>query len=423
MTNLLRLTLSLGILASLTPLIHGQSNPLSIEAGAQSVSRTQPSGPVNYFPTQPAAPSVQPWPAPYPAAPYQAPSYYYSAGYPPQVGSSATLGPGNLGATGPLEIESGVHEAWRNFRSPVDRVGIQLGVLGLVRERPDNQILAYNENSQPILSASDLQGSMQFGVNAMLDVYNVHHALGGTDLQFGYFGINSLDSQQDVTAGEVDAVFFNGRFIDPPPDFTFLYSSNLYSGEANLRFMSRSRIRPIVGLRFLKFEDQYDVYRYAQVVQVVPGVPSVPGVTVVPTGESVKVGGFSKTNNHMFGGQFGAEADVWRVGRTRWYASGKFSTMYNQVDGSALAADVDGNTVEKYYGDKHFATLVDAGTGLEYGFAGPLSFRVGYRALLASGVATGLDQNQSIRILSPGETVVFGSQQWHGIDLAATLSF
>lgn len=401
MTNLLRLTLSLGILASLTPLIHGQSNPLSIEAGAQPVSGTQPPGTVDYFPTQPAALSAQPWPAPYPGSPYQAPAYD-SAGYPPQVGSSATMGLGNSGVAGPLEIEPGVHEAWRNFRSPTDGVGVQLGVLGLVRERPDGNILAYDENNQPIFSASELQGSMQFGLNAMLDVYNVHHALGGTDLQFGYFGINSLDSEQTIAAGEVRSIFFNSTPLNPPSESIFLYSSNLYSGEANLRFMSRTRIRPIVGLRFFKFEDQFDIFQHA------PGA---------------RLGGFSKTNNHLFGGQFGVEADVWCVGRTRWYASGKFATLHNQVDGSARAADITGNAVEKYFGDQHFATLVDAGTGLEYGFAGPLSLRVGYRALLASGVATGLEQSKSIRLLSPGETVVFSSQQWHGIDLAATLSF
>lgn len=399
MTNLLRLTLALGVLAGLAPLIYGQSHPSSSVGGAQAASSVQPSGPITYFPTQSTAPSTQPWPAPYPVAPYQA-AQYGPASYPHLAGASVTMAPSSFGAMGPLE--PGVHEAWRNFRSPTDGVRVQLGVLGLVRERPDDNILAYDENDQPIFNASELQGSMQFGLNAMLDVYNVHHALGGTDLQFGYFGINSLDAEQTIAAGSVDAIFFNARFIDPPAEQTFLYSSNLYSGEANLRFMSRSRIRPIVGLRFFKFEDQFDIFQHA------------------PGG---RLGGFSKTNNHLFGGQFGAEADVWRCGHTRWYASGKFATLHNQVDGSARAADITGNSVEKYYGDKHFATLLDAGTGLEYGFAGPLSLRVGYRALLASGVATGLEQNKSVRLLSPGETVVFSSQQWHGIDLAATLSF
>lgn len=281
-------------------------------------------------------------------------------------------------------------------------MGVQLGVLGLVRERPDSQILADDENINPTLNATELQGSMQVGVNTLVDFYNVHRALGGTDVQFGYFGINSLDAEEQISSGEVILVFCNSYPVNPPPDSTFLYSSNLYSGEANLRSMSRARIRPIAGLRFLKLEDQFDIYHDVS---------------------GTKSGGFSKTNNHLFGGQFGAEADVMRFGQTRWYARGKFSTMHNQVDGSARAADSTGNAVEKYYGDMHFATLVDAGTGLDIGLAGPLTLRVGHRALVAGGVATGLDQSRSINLLATGEKMVFGSQQWHGIDLAAMLCF
>ncbi len=406
MTNSLRLMISLGILSSLIRPGHGEWNTQSTGMGTQTWSRPPLSAPLNYFPAQSIAPASQSWPAPHQVAVYQAGPYqtapYSSASYPAPTEPNVAMGPANFSPTGPLEIGPVVSEAWGNFRSPANGMGVQLGVLGLVRERPDGQILAYDENIQPILNASELQGSMQFGVNALVDFYNIHRALGGTDLQFGYFGINSLDAVQTIAAGEVISVFFNAIPLEPPAESIFLYSSNLYSGEANLRFMSRARIRPIVGLRFLKFEDQFDIYDYATGIQ---------------------LGGFSKTNNHLFGGQFGAEADVWRFGQTRWYASGKFATMHNQVDGSARAADGTGNEVEKYYGDQHFATLVDAGTGLDIGLAGPLSLRVGYRALLASGVATGLDQSRSIHLLSAGETVVFGSQQWHGIDLAAMLSF
>ena len=290
----------------------------------------------------------------------------------------------------------------RAFRVPNTCMGISLGVLGLVREVPDSQVLAVDENYDPILNAREMQGSMQFGFDAQVDFYNLNRALGGTDLQLGYFGINSLDAEEAIVAGEVNSIFFNAVPLDPPATSIFLYSTNLYSGEANLRFMSNSRIRPIVGLRFFKLEDQYDVYEYSN---------------------GVRLGGFSKTNNHMFGGQYGAEADVMRLGCARWYANGKFGTLYNQVDGATRAADSTGTGVEKYYGDRHFSTLVDAGTGLDFGFAGPLSFRVGYRFLMASGLATGMDQNESIHLLSPGQTVVFGSQQWHGINLAANFVF
>lgn len=293
-------------------------------------------------------------------------------------------------------------EWYTAFRTPVAGMGVQMGVLGLVRERPASQVIAVDENNATLLNANELQGSMQFGFEAIVDFNNVSPLLGGTGIEFGYFGINSLDALRVISADEVSAIFFNSYPVEPPSTSTFLYSTNLYSGEANLRFRCRSRIRPITGLRFLKIEDQYDVYDFVSGQQ---------------------IGGFSKTNNHMFGGQFGAEADVYRFGQTRVYANGKYGAMCNQVDGSTRAANATGDAVEKYFGDKHYSSLVDAGVGVDYGLAGPLSLRVGYRFLMASSVANGLEQNRNIRLLSPGETVTFGSQQWHGLDCTAILSF
>ncbi len=90
-------------------------------------------------------------------------------------------------------------------------------------------MLAEDENFDPILNADSLQGSMQFGAKANIDFREVKPWLGGTDLHFGYFGINSLDAGTRVDALQVRSIFFQAYPQNPPPSFDFTYSSNLYS--------------------------------------------------------------------------------------------------------------------------------------------------------------------------------------------------
>ena len=279
----------------------------------------------------------------------------------------------------------------------LDRVVVDLGTIGLIRETPDDQVIAVDENAVPILNADSLQGSMQFGFKAMVDVLDVRPWFGGTDLQLGYFGINSLDAGARVSALEVNSVFFQAFPLNPPTAFDFSYSTNLYSGEANLRFGSRNRLRPIAGLRYLKLEDTYDVFE---------------------SSSGSRTGFYSLTNNSLFGGQFGLEGDLWQTRRVNFYGFGKVGAMHNEVEGSATAQNA-----YKEFSDSTYTTLVDAGTGAIIRFAGPLSFKVGYRSLFASALALGIDQNEAISIFPGPNTVKFNSQHWHGVDLAAVFQF
>ncbi len=301
------------------------------------------------------------------------------------------------------------HNTYRFFNSEhrFTAVTAEVGTIGLVRETPDNQTIAIDQNFLPLADANSLQGSMQFGFNTELDIHNVRPWLGGTDLQFGYFGINSLDAEMTVvpvgvTSTNVSSVFFNSIPVNPPTTTNIHYSSNLYSAEANLLVASNYRLRPLVGLRYFKLEDSYDTFNFSG---------------------GQRFGGFSLTNNSLYGGQFGLEADVLRRSCWSLYASGKVGAMHNDVEGSAIARDSAGNTTVKNYSDSSYANLVDGEAGVRYTLAGPLSFKVGYRSIFVSKLATGIDQNESVRLLAPGETVSFNSQHWHGIDLTAELTF
>ena len=120
----------------------------------------------------------------------------------------------------------------------------------------------------------------------------------------------------------------------------------------------------------------------------------------------------------MFGGQFGLEADLWQTRGINFYGFGKVGAMHNEVEGTATA--LNGFRI---YSDSSYSTLVDAGVGANIRFAGPLSFKVGYRSLFASDVALGSDQNAALPLFDPSGAVQFNSQHWHGLDLAAVCEF
>jgi hypothetical protein len=113
------------------------------------------------------------------------------------------------------------------------------------------------------------------------------------------------------------------------------------------------------------------------------------------------------------------EADFYRNQRVNYYGFGKVAAMHNEVEGTATARNGF-----RIYSDSTYTTLVDAGVGANIQFAGPLSFKVGYRSLFASDLALGIDQNAALPLFDPSiGAVQFNSQHYHGLDLAAIFVF
>jgi hypothetical protein len=245
---------------------------------------------------------------------------------------------------------------------------------------------------------------MRFGLRASLEVYRVSTRWGQTDLLLEYFGVDSIDGGEEVRADAVSSLFFNTVPADPKPQSNLKYSTSIYSGDFNLRFLSDQRFRPILGLRYVVIDETFDAFQDG-------------------TGNVSRIGGFSETSNRLFGGQIGAEIDLYRGQVWGIYSSAKLGALQNRIRGSASAKDVSGSSVTKPYGTDRSSMFADSEIGLECRAAAPLCFRVGYQFLWFDRVATGIDQNGSVNLLSPGETVVLSSQQYHGLNFSAAYEF
>ncbi len=303
------------------------------------------------------------------------------------------------------EISTGEYPAFTNPwvpHGPADYIGVELGVIGLVRQKPTAQVIATDDLNRVLLNANELQGDMQFGLAAKIDVYQISNAFGGTDLQLGYFGINSLDATRTLQAPQVRTRFFQGTTADPISSFNYIYSSNLYSGEANFRLRNTKRFRPLIGTRYLKLEDTFDQFSFRD--------------------GGGRDGFFSLTNNSLYGAQLGFESTVLRYRNWDWFAIGKYGAMHNRVEGSARAALGTTDAVKNYDGT-NFSSLVDVQTGIIYRYVEQLQFRAAYQALYCSDIASGIDQSAAISFIGLPDQVVFDSRFWQGVSLSATISF
>ncbi len=318
----------------------------------------------------------------------------------PSPAAADSLATNGSVAPSPATANVSFTEYW-DGRGPEDYVGAEIGVIGLVRQKPNSQILAFDRSFNVLLDANELQGDMQFGLSTKVNLYQVSTALGGTDLQLGYWGINSMDATRTLSADQVRTIFFQRTTADVLTTMNYIYSSNLYSGEANLRMRNSARLRPIVGVRYLKLEDTFDQFNF----------------------QSTGTIGFSSlTNNSLIGGQLGLEGTLLRYRSWDWFANGRYGAMHNRVEGSAQAA-LAGSPLTKNYSDSSYCSLVEGETGLAFQFVQGLQFRAAYQALYASDIATGVDQSGAIDILGLPDQVVFDSRFWQGVSLNAVFSF
>ena len=286
-------------------------------------------------------------------------------------------------------------------RKPVDFIGVEIGVIGLVRQKPTGQVIAVDDSGNVLLDADELQGDMQFGLNTKIDVYQISNGLGGTDLQFGYWGINSMDATRSVAANEVHTSFFGGTTADQISAFNYNYSTNLYSAEVNLRCCNAARVRPLVGIRYLKMEDTFNQFEF------------------ISGGTSA----FSSlTNNSLFGAQAGFEATLLRYRSWDWFVSGKYGAMQNRVEGAAQVALGTTTAIKDYRGDE-FCSLVDGEAGFVYQFVDSLRFKVAYQGLYADKIASGVDQSGNIDFFGTSAQAFFDSRYWQGVNLTAMFSF
>jgi hypothetical protein len=267
--------------------------------------------------------------------------------------------------------------------------------LFLQRSAPSHQQLLYDPGSgSEVFNASNLDFSTAAGPRLSLRRDDPT----GLGVELTYFGIDGWKSSANVPNAAflygVGYLSIDDTMTVPVSDAQFQYSSRLYSGELNFRYSLNDWLTPLVGFRWVDFED-----RYAASGQLFSGSGSFADLV--------------RGHNHLYGSQIGLDARLYdRGGPVKIDLLAKAGLYDNAaVQDNDYATTGMGPAFSATASDSHLSFLGEIGVNVSYQFTKHLALRGGYQVMWLTGVA-----------MAPNQIAAtdFGAAQ-AGVDTSATL--
>ena len=154
-------------------------------------------------------------------------------------------------------------------------------------------------------------------------------------------------------------------------DCTARYASALYSGEVNVRWQWFNWLTLLGGFRMVELNEQYDARG-----------------TLQATSQSLDVNSF----NHLYGGQIGAEGEIFAIGSLQINAlckAGAFGNYASQnihaINSGSLSESLDAT-------NERISFLGEVGLVATYAITERLAFRASYEAMWITGVGLAPEQ-------------------------------
>jgi hypothetical protein len=273
-----------------------------------------------------------------------------------------------------------------------------MGVIALYRSEPESQLLALDEDLDPLLDASQLQGDPGAGLDATLNFFNLFSDQHAVDIQLRYFQAGDLGTTTTLSSSLIRPIFFGGTAADPAETYDFVSTSLVRSFESNLVVRTPYRLRFLAGFRHFELDEIYNV------------------IDSEASSDTQIVGFFSIAENTMGGGQVGAEATILGNRYSRIFGSFKWGLLNNDIVGSAQASDPNsGDPLQSDAFDSATSQILDFQLGGSLALNRWLSFYGGYQGIMLSDVAIALEQSRSGTIVdTPAHPVFFQDAQLHG---------
>jgi hypothetical protein len=257
--------------------------------------------------------------------------------------------------------------------------------------------LILDSNNVPVFSTADFNFQTEAGLRAGLILASPC----GNDWIGEYFGIQNYEDTVTIAdaAGVTDVFFGTGAGA---PSLTAEYESSLDSLELTVRTRQTRRLAPLAGIRYIQVAENFNSL----------------------TDPITRQGRFSRTDNDLFGFQFGVQGLICERGPIRIEATVKGGPYYNDVDvdvqqipGGQAAVVV--RSVQHW----HTAFVGHGRIGLVWRLGRRVNFRVGYELLWIDGIALGPNQNNNILYSTNLESVDLSSVVYQGGNLGFDLSW
>lgn len=263
------------------------------------------------------------------------------------------------------------------------RVYFGIEALYLIRSGIDGGKFVYDDNGVA-LNYSDLEP----GSSADLRLRWARVDGTGKGTEFVLLKSNGFDERVTVDGPNVFPVFYYSVPASAQDSWDIEMNSDLDSYELNWWGGSQPDLRFGIGGRYVRFQEEFNITNSA----------------------NTAAGFFSTTDNEMFGVQLLAEYRKWVGNTTLIEAGNRTGLYYNGIDVVASAANGELNR-----DTNGLAFVGNWNAGLRF-HKGLGAWRIGYEAIMLSGVATGPAQSEALRILDPevGE-IVTGTAFYHGV--------
>lgn len=260
-------------------------------------------------------------------------------------------------------------ETWTGFEefdsAPVWTA--RIGAVILDRSKPEDDIIARPLGGLLEVSAG---GDFDFGWAGGINVYLAREIAPGLGVELRYFDVD-FDAAYDY--GDTGNLEIGHTTVSSLFDVDGAYDSKLHSAEVNLRLPTSERVTWLTGFRWLELSEtlNYDIDLLSLVNNEFNW----------------------NTNNHLYGGQFGVDLQLWDL------------TSPLSIN-STLKAGVYGNDADNHFRYKvnNFSILQggrdttdvafvgDIGVNLSYQLTRHLSLMGGYQLLWINGAALASDQ-------------------------------
>ncbi len=270
---------------------------------------------------------------------------------------------------------------------------VKAGIVYLDRAAPRPAVLVEDTvTGDPIANAQNFN----FNWNAGLDISAIRSLGDGTNaFELRYFGIDGWRATQNFTTSAI------WNFPTDPPLFGLgvanidsVYTSRLYSTEANLRHRSSDRLSWLIGFRWVQVHENLDFNADFGGNQAVIN---------------------DNTDNNLYGGQIGID---WRV----FDRGGPF-----KID-SVFKAGIFGNSADNTFGvtqaigpafgagqsKGQVAFVGEIGLTGVYQWTDHIAVRGGYQVLWVEGIAVASDQLTAVDVLNASGINTTGGIFYHG---------
>ena len=248
----------------------------------------------------------------------------------------------------------------------------------MTRSDVDSQTILYDApwpGGNPLLDASDINFDTIWAGRLEATLHDVLH--------FGYLQTETAIVYETRSSSPADVNFFNASDASPANTYTARYKSKFWIGDVSVANRIHPKVAVWAGVGFGELKESFDLL-------------------------SGNTGFFSDTKNEMVGFHLGSDFVVWSNGHSRIEGGVNGGIYHNDIEVFA-----DTLTIDRRWSQDETAFIGGANIAWVIPFW-PFNFRIGYQAVLLSGVALAPDQSAAFDLFTNAGTADVGDVVYHG---------